>query len=186
MKVHVAKKHSESCQGKCDEYVEVFYILGEFHVIYINECIIRQKPFYSILDWNERLVSIFVEDGCKNGELYEVDRRHWDLSLKNETKRNKMLSKSYREVNHIYSNAANTEFCIYTKLPFVQHLLNSQSIQNDADLVKSHLKCYLGRWESEGLINRVNQLVSANRVYVHKEVSVNLLIDEIIKSINKA
>jgi hypothetical protein len=190
MKVHLLDNHKESCDKNCPEHVEVFYLMGEFHVVYFHMC--KRQHFYyvSALDIKEKIINGIIRrtisHKLKITDNYElVSRRRYDVNFKNKINRKKALKKSYPEINYIYKNAANTEFCIYTDTNLITNMIRSESTLNDAQLTKSHLKCYVDTYEVRSLIEQVDMLAMSNRKTFAPEIKIHMLIDEMITSINK-
>jgi hypothetical protein len=190
MKVHLLDNHKESCDKNCPEHVEVFYLMGEFHVVYFHMCDRGRLYYMSLLDIKEKIINGIIRRSLSNKlkitDKYNfVSRHRYDTSLKNKVKRKKAINKPYPEINYMYKNAANTEFCIYTDTNFIISMIRSESTLNDAQLTKSHLKCYVDNYDLRSLIEQVDMLAYANRQICAPEIKVHMLIDEMITSINK-
>ncbi len=153
----------------------LFYLNGQFALITYNKCL----EFGNHLNYKQDLIDKIITQN-KIYDIWDVERVNIEMALQN-YRRTNHLKKYISQVNYIYSNNAGKEYCITTRVKFVDALIN-----NDA-LIKNYKAGIISLEEKklDYLLPQLEKLYKANIFYCDSEIEICKTIDHLVTQINK-
>lgn len=154
----------------------LFFLGNQFFLITYHSCLSYDKYDFK---------KFLIEQVC---EKYKIIER-WTVNkgvnvnedLKDFRIRNKELKKYIQQVNYLYYDATGREYAITTLTNYIEAICDQDLILDNYKKAREILK----KKEYEWLINQLEKLLCANRLYITDETEYFKTTEHLIKSIKK-
>jgi len=162
------------CEHNHSEHL--FYFNSEFIYFEVPNC---RKTIGSDCDYVLGLIEGVIENSEKMSSWKVYKSNNLDQRLKDSRIKGYQLGKSVTKLNFIYHDSTGKEYCVATRIPFKDGLLNNDKMIEDSNKMLQWLK----ENNKHHLIQQLERLVSRNLIYVSEKEIVKS-IDEFQKLIN--
>ena len=155
----------------------LFFLGTKFYIITYNPCI----EFGDKYNLKKNLIDKIIKDN-KIFDLYEVNRGvDLQKDLINFRIRNKSLRKYIEQVNFIYEDNRRKKYAITTRTRYLDSICNNEEIEENYKIAKQMLIDNEYNW----LLNSLDELYYANKIYNEPIAEYHKSIEHIINTITK-
>lgn len=133
------------------------------------------------IEWKKQMIDSLI----KNSKIFPKYELGKSIRVKEELKdfrlRNQHLRKWVYQVHYLYGSNNYTEYCIASKVKYMDALCDAEEIEKNFDEARE----YLSKYKNPSLIKELERLYFANPVWDIDEIEICKTVDHIVDSINK-
>lgn len=195
MKEHYIDIHSDYCKQQTERTKQnenishlssfcdmnpnrfLFFLGNRFFLITYHNCIGRENDY----DFKVDLIKN-INEKTKTFQLLDIDKSYYLEDVLKDYRKNDKLKKYQNQVNYIYYNNAGKEYCICSRVNFIDSICDQEEIDKNYNICKDYLIKNGRRYEY--LLDQLEKLYHNNKIYEFDKVEVHRTIEHLINQIN--